>query len=258
MSRMKSKKVFMSIKIDLEKAYDRLNWNFIVQCLQECHLPEKMINIIKHCVSSSSFKLLWNGDKTDAFTPTRGIRQGDPISPYLFVICMEQLSHIIADQVAVGYWIPMKAGKNGPLISHLLFADDLLLFCIEQAYCVKHWLDQFFQAFGQKINAHKTQIFFSKSTEQQLRDEILQHTGFSQAPSLGRYLGANLSRGRSSRGHFKHIIDKIQSKLGGWKNQCLSMAGRVTLTKSVLSSIPYFYMQYVKLPKTICDEIEKI
>lgn len=74
MSRMKGDKVFMSIKIDLQKAYDRLNWNFIIQCLHDCHFHDKIVSIIKQCVSSSTLKLLWNGDKTDAFSPSRGIR----------------------------------------------------------------------------------------------------------------------------------------------------------------------------------------
>lgn len=89
----------MSIKVDIEKAYDRLNWNFIMQCLDECKFPPKLTNAIKHCITSSSFQLLWNSDKTNIFTPSRGIRQGDPISPYLYVICMDMLSHIIVDQL---------------------------------------------------------------------------------------------------------------------------------------------------------------
>ena len=99
MAKMKGKKMFMSIKIDLEKAYDRLKWNFIEHCLEDCKFPPKLIQVIHHCISSPSYKIMWNGEKTDSFTPSRGIRQGDPLSPYLFVICMDRLSHIIVDHV---------------------------------------------------------------------------------------------------------------------------------------------------------------
>jgi hypothetical protein len=75
---------------------------------------------------------------------------------------------------------------------------------------------------------------------------------------LGKYLGANISLGRTNRGHFNHIVQKIQNRLSGWKQQCLSLAGRVTLSNSVLSTIPYYHMQYASIPKSICDEIEKI
>jgi hypothetical protein len=261
MAKMKGKKMFMSIKIDLEKAYDRLNWNFVEKCLTDCKFPPKLINIIHHCITSPSYKILWNGDKTDTFIPTRGIRQGDPLSPYLFVICMERLSHIISDQVEANFWKPMCAGRAGPKISHLLFADDLLLFAeasIEQAHCIMHCLDLFCEASGQKINSQKTQIFFSKNVDEQLKSDIVQHTGYTPVINFGKYLGANIDSGRTTRGKFNHIIVKIQNKLSGWKHQCLSLAGRLTLTKYVLSSIPYYHMQYAKLPKTLCDEMEKI
>jgi len=251
----------MSIKIDLEKTYDRLNWNFIQNCMEECKFSGKLIQVIRHCITSPSYKIMWNGEKTDSFTPTRGIRQGDPLSPYLFVISMERLSHIIADQVEANYWKPIRAGRNGPQISHLLFADDLLLFAeasIEQAHCVMHCLDMFCQTSGQKLNNQKTRIFFSKNVDDNLRDDILQHTGFSHVNSLGKYMGANISSGRANRGHFNHTIQKVQNRFSGWKQQCLSLAGRVTLSKSVFGSIPYYHMQYAKIPKFICDEIEKI
>ncbi|GAU35182.1 hypothetical protein TSUD_319920 [Trifolium subterraneum] len=103
---------------------------------------------------------------------------------------------------------------------------------IEQAHCVMHCLDQFCQASGQKINNQKTQVYFSKNVDQRTKDDILQHTGFTHVNSLGKYLGANIAPGRTTRGKFQHIIGKMQDKLSGWKHQCLSLAGRLTLTKS--------------------------
>ncbi|GAU48589.1 hypothetical protein TSUD_405790 [Trifolium subterraneum] len=95
---------------------------------------------------------------------------------------------------------------------------------------------------GQKINNQKTQIFFSKNVDEQVKNDIVQHTGYTPVNGFDKYLGANIASGRTTRGKFNHIIGKIQNRLSGWKHQCLSLAGRLTLTKSDLSFIPYYHM----------------
>ena len=89
----------MAIKMDLEKAYDRLSWQFVVDSLRDLGLNDHFISIIWHCISSSSMNILWNGECTSEFSPRRSLRQGDPLFPYLFVICIERQSHLI--QLAV-------------------------------------------------------------------------------------------------------------------------------------------------------------
>lgn len=94
MQKMKARKAFMIIKVDLEKAYDKLNWEFISNTLKELQIPNDMI--LTECIRTSKFNTLWNGSRTKDFNPTRGIRQGDSLCPYIFIICMDKLSHIIA------------------------------------------------------------------------------------------------------------------------------------------------------------------
>lgn len=118
----------MTIKIDLEKAYDRLSWDFIKDTLLDIGLPDKIISLIWHCISSPTMQVLWNGEALEEFTPSRGIRQGDPISPYLFVLCIERLFQAIETKVNEGRWIPIQVSRGGPKISHLAFADDLIFF----------------------------------------------------------------------------------------------------------------------------------
>ncbi|KAI4297352.1 hypothetical protein L6164_037247 [Bauhinia variegata] len=81
------------------------------------------------CLQSVSMKVLWNGAQIEEFKAGRGVRQGDLIPPYIFVTCMDKLSHLIAERVGLGCWEPMRAGRNDPLISHLMFAD---VFCFLQ------------------------------------------------------------------------------------------------------------------------------
>ncbi|KAK4258441.1 hypothetical protein QN277_004892 [Acacia crassicarpa] len=128
MRNMKKKKGFMAIKIDLEKAYDRVNWQLLFACLQKLHIPSSLREVIAQCVSTPSMQLLWNGDKAEEFRPSRGVRQGDPLSPYLFVICMEKLAHLIQAAIHEGTWELIRLSRTGPQISHLFFADDIMLF----------------------------------------------------------------------------------------------------------------------------------
>nr|KYP49983.1 LINE-1 reverse transcriptase isogeny [Cajanus cajan] len=85
----------MAIKIDLEKAYDRLNWLFIKETMEDIRMPHKTIELIWSCISSTKLCMLWNGEVLESFSPSRGVRQANPISPYLFVLCMERLFHLI-------------------------------------------------------------------------------------------------------------------------------------------------------------------
>lgn len=146
-------------------------------------------------------------------TPGRGIRQGDPLSPYLFVLCMDTLSHLISHQVDSGGWIPPKAGRNGPDISHLMFADDLLHFCrasSDQMQCVMDVLDHFCSLLGQQISIEKTSILFSNNVSAETRRNLVQLLGFREVSSLSKYLGVPLS-GRSPKKKLIFNISLIRS-----------------------------------------------
>lgn len=127
----------MAIKIELEKAYDRLNWNFIRDSLHEIGLPNNYIELVWHCISTPCMRVIWNGEALDEFSPTRGISQGNPVSPYLFVLCIEGLSQLIQLATDQGFQKkPICLARGGPNLSHVMFADDLVLFSeasLEQA-----------------------------------------------------------------------------------------------------------------------------
>lgn len=106
MRRKQGAKGYMAAKIDFEKAYDRLRWAFIRETLLQMNLPYLMIHVIMECITSASLNVLWNGEVTKACKPTRGIRQGDPLSPYIFVMCMERLYQTIEDAIVNGNWKP--------------------------------------------------------------------------------------------------------------------------------------------------------
>lgn len=111
--RKKGRKGWMLLKLDLEKAYDRIRWDFLEDTLYAAKLPQIWVTWIMECVMNPGMSLLWNGVRTKAFTPQRGLRQGDPLSPYLFVLCMERLCHQIQFSVANKEWKPIRLSRGG-------------------------------------------------------------------------------------------------------------------------------------------------
>lgn len=193
--------------------------------------------------------------------PSRGIRQGDPLSPYINVICMERLTHLIETAIQSGVWKPVRASINGPKISNLAFADDLILFgeaTQDQARIIMSCLDQFCDMSGSKVSLAKSRVFFSKNTNMETRKLICDELKLEETQGLGTYLGVPTINGRTSKREYQYLVERINEKLAGWKSKVLSMAGWATLVQSSISSMSYYAMQTTKLPRTTCDEIDRI
>jgi hypothetical protein len=261
MHQMKGRKGAFAIKVDLAKAYDKLSWEFIWRVLMEIGLPETLVNIVMHAITSVMTNVKWNGARSEYFKPQRGIRQGDPISPYLFVLCMDKLSHLIVQAVDEGKWKGIKAGRNGPTVSHLMFADDLLLFGEaneNQMRCVIETLQQFCDMSGQQVSHEKTSILFSRNVERGTRNNLLRISGFKETTEFGNYLGVPLTGRATKRSDFQYILDQVTAKLSTWKAKQLSFAGRVTLAKSVKEAVPIYPMMSTKIPKSCLEDIQKM
>ncbi|CAL8129782.1 unnamed protein product [Prunus armeniaca] len=146
---------------------------------------------------------------TESFKPQRGVRQGDPLSPYLFVLCMEKLSHIIAAKVLKKEWKAVRAARSGPLISHLFFADDLILFgeaSAQQAMVMKNSLEEFCELSGQQVNFEKSLLYISANTKSDLVDQIELTCGATRSADMGNYLGVPLVQGRVTKATYKGVL----------------------------------------------------
>lgn len=207
-----ARKGSLAFKIDLEKAYDSVSWTFLRDTLEKFGFPGGLVRLIMRCVSGSSLSILWNGSRLPSFRPSRGLRQGDPLSPYLFVLCMERLSLNIHRLVDSGAWKPIRISQGGPPISHLFFADDVPLFCqatTSQVQLVAETLKRFCESSGLKINMAKSKAIASKGVHNNVREEIRSIAPIPFVRDLGKYLGFPLARGRISRSKFHYLLDNI-------------------------------------------------
>ena len=249
-------------KLDIEKAYDHLSWEFLIQVLDKMGFGRRWVSWVKWCISTASFSILVNGSPTGFFQNSRGLRQGDPLSPYLFVIGMEALSRLLKRAVDGNYLSGSKiAGRDGvvSVISHLLYADDTLLFCGASKDQLKFlsWILMWFEALsGLKINLNKSEIFPVGSVENVSDLAVELGCGIGSLPSS--YLGLPLGASHKALGVWDTVEDKFRKRLASWKSQYISKAGRLTLIQSTLSSLPIYCLSLFRMPVSICSRLEKI
>ncbi|CAA0815635.1 Unknown protein [Striga hermonthica] len=208
------------IKIDLDKAYDRVKWKYIRDSLAQMGLDSPSVTLIMECVTSVHFAILWNGRPSTEIYPSRGLRQGDPISPYLFVIIMERLTRTINREVRSGNWAPIRLTRGGPAISHLLFADDVLIMAqanFTTATTISRVLNAFADEAGLAINLNKSQIVFSASTSDANRNCICHQLAIPTTDAFDKYLGFPIIAGRRKVSHFEFILERIAGRLTPWR-----------------------------------------
>ncbi|XP_062145461.1 uncharacterized protein LOC133852722 [Alnus glutinosa] len=260
-TRLKGKEGFMAMKLDMSKAYDRLEWDFLESIIRKLRFVDRWIHLIMSCLQTVSYSILLNGQPTGHIVPTRGIRQGDPLSPYLFIICAEGLSSMLKRSSREGAITGVPISRGGTRIQHLLFADDSLIFC--PANCMErdhiHWLlGKYEEASGQQINRDKTGLFFSWNTKAAVQGNIVEGTGVSSTGCYEKYLGLPTLIGRSRVSTFNGINDRIWKRINGWKEKFLSHARKEILLKLVIQAIPTYTMSLFRLPRTLCREINSM
>ena len=254
------KKGVVGIKLDMEKAYDRVEWNFLEATLLTMRFPINLVNTIMLCVRSVSLSVLINGSPSKKIYPKRGIRQGDPLSPYLFIICAEVLSGLIASYQDHGKIHGITIARNAPPISHLFFVDDSMVFCRANKNEAKHLMDIFAEyqrISGQKINLNKSEMVFSPNIVQSFKNEFQTYMPIKVIENISKYLCLPTQIGRSKNQVFNFIMDKIRGKLKGWKEKNLSFSGIGVLIRAVIQAMPTYVMSVFLIPHGICDRIER-
>ena len=202
-----------------------------------------------------------NGQPHGLITPTQGLRQGDHLSPYLFLLVMEGLHALFEQAKGIGDIRGVSLCPSGPRVSHLLFAVDSLVFCraiISECMKIQSHLYQYEQASGQSIHRGKTNIFFSSNTLSQTQVAISTFLGVPVTQRYEHYLGLPSLIGCAKKKLFSIIKERIWKKLKRWKEKLLSQAGREILVKAVIQAIPTYTMSCFKLSKGLINDIESL
>ena len=159
----------------MSKAYDRVEWGCLKQIMAKLGFHEDWIRLIMRCVSSVTYAVRVNGHACGQIVPTRGLRKGDPLSPYLFLICAEGLSALLHKAIQNKELKGVAASARGPRISHLFFADDSLIFgraTVKECTEIQRVLQVYEESFGQQLNRNKTSLFFSHNTVNGVKETI--------------------------------------------------------------------------------------
>ena len=257
----KGRATHMAVKLDMSKGYDRVEWDFIHNMMLKLGFNPCWVYLVMQCIQSVSYSVILNGDPVGYIRLTRGIPQGDPLLPYLFLICAEGLIALLNSATSCRSLSGLSLCRGGPQISHLFFADDNLLFCratMEECHTLISLLDTYEKASGQKLNYEKTSIFFSTNTPQSTRQSICNALRTTSSGDLGKYLGLPPIIGRGKKQAFSEIKQKVVQKLNGWKGKMLSLAGKEVLIKSVAQALPIYTMSCFRPLDSLCNEINSM
>ncbi|XP_073355270.1 uncharacterized protein [Aegilops tauschii subsp. strangulata] len=211
------------------KAYDWVEWSYLEAIMLKLGFTQRWMEIVMGMVTTVKFSVMFNGSKLQQFTPSRGIWQGDPISPYLFLLAAEGLPCLLKSKVESSNLGGLQVAPLAPPVNHLLFADDSLLFFKANAMGadeINQLLEHYCQATGQRVNYSKSSIFFSKGVPGNVRAEIKELLHVPNETLNEKYLGMPSDVGSSRNGAFKFLKYRLWSKIQGWIEKSLSTVGK--------------------------------
>nr|GEZ40502.1 hypothetical protein [Tanacetum cinerariifolium] len=254
----KYKKRIMFLKVDFEKAFDSLSWSFLLSILEQMGFSSKWRTWIHSCLNSAFASVLVNGSPTKEFKIERGFRQGDPLSPFLFILAVEALNVALLEAINNNVFHGIKVGTDKIYISYLQFADDALImgeWSHSNARNLLRILTCFHLASGLKVNFNKSKLYGIGTSNVELCS-FASTIGClaSQFPctSLGLPIGAKISRCHN----WNPLVDRFHKRLSKWKSKSLSIGGRLTLIKSILGSLGVYYFSTFKAPIKVINKLE--
>ncbi|KAH6815712.1 hypothetical protein C2S51_020532 [Perilla frutescens var. frutescens] len=249
----------MAIKVDITKAFDTMNWDFLCRVLKRFGFSEKFIITVHNILSSARLSVLVNGSPHGYFACSQGVRQGDPLSPLLFGIAEEVLSYSISKAVDRRLLCPITYVRGTAFPSHILYADDIFLFCQAKRANVKivaKILTHYASLSGQHCSRLKSRVYFGKGVQPSVKATFDRRLGFTVGSFPTDYLGVPLFKGLPRVVTMRALADKILAKFDRWTGFNLSMAGRLCLLKSVIMSSAIYSMMIYHWPASLVQKLD--
>ncbi|KAA3481443.1 reverse transcriptase [Gossypium australe] len=195
-----------ALKLDISKAYDHVEWDFLAGIMKSLGFHDDWIVLIMRCVCSVSYSVSLNGMCSDWFSPSRGLRQGDPLSPYLLLLYAEGFSTLLEDAKQKGRIRGASVWRERISINHLFFADDCILFGDanqEGVHTVRDIIREYEMSSGQKVNYDKSLIYFGANVKDEIKEDIIGVLGVRTASSPEKYLGLPMM---GAEGKLEHLL----------------------------------------------------
>ncbi|GJY41443.1 hypothetical protein Tco_0428713 [Tanacetum coccineum] len=249
-----------AFKVDIQKAYDTVDWEFLRRILHGFGFHARMIAWIMECVTTTSYSICVNGSLHGYFRGKRGLRQGDPLSPYLFTLVMEVLTLMLQRRVHESQVFTYHRFCSKLELINLCFADDLFLFAygdVHSASIIKEALEEFKGASGLTPSLPKSTAYFCNVLNH-VKLSILQILPFEEGKLPVKYLGVPLVSSRLLIRDCVELIDRVQTRIQDWKNKSLSAAGRLQLIRSVLGAMHIYWASVFILPSRVLLNIEQL
>lgn len=246
----------VALKIDIQTAYDTVEWDFLCQVLDKIGMCQTLIGWIRELLETTRISVIVNGQPGEFFGVSRGLKQGDALSPSLFALMEEVLSRNLTMLKDSRQVKPIISGNGYQCPLHLLFADDIIIFANGQIRGIRRILkilERYEKASGQVVNKEKTKLFLGGMSFSR-KVAISKETGLSLAELPEKYLGVPFITGKVTRASVANVVDNLSDKLNRYKGRMISFTARAELIKSVLESSTVYSMSIYKWPASIIKE----
>ncbi|KAJ9564655.1 hypothetical protein OSB04_000621 [Centaurea solstitialis] len=252
------KQKLLIFKADFAKAFDTLNWSFLDNILAQMGFGEKWRSWVKGCVGTAKVSVLVNGSPTSEFRMEKGVRQGDPLAPFLFILAAEGLNVAIQEAIRKNLFRGVRLGNSVEDVSILQFADDTIFvgeWDDENAVSLIRILKCFELSSGLKINLNKCRVLGVSTSREEIA-RMARKLRCKEDSFPFHYLGIPVGGNMNLIKNWQPLIDKFKKRLSIWKAKSLSIGGRLCLCKSVLGSLGTYFFSLYKAPKKVLNILE--